>query len=62
VPSLNDPNDMEFEAASSRLKDGLKSCQTVVSNYRALFADEEHEGIVAPDMIEPEPVDRQPAN
>ena len=62
MPSLNDPNEMDFEAASSRLKDGLKSCQAVVSNYRSLFAREEHERIFALDMVEPAPVDQQPTN
>ena len=60
--SLNDPNDTRFEAASSRLKDGLKSCQAVVSNYRALFAGEEHERIFAPHFIDANAADKEPAD
>ena len=60
--SLNDPNDTKFEAASSRLKDGLKSCQAVVSNYRALFAGEERERIFAPDFIDADGADKDPAD
>ena len=33
------PDDTEFEQASSRLDQGLKSCRSVLKNYRAMLAD-----------------------
>jgi hypothetical protein len=32
------PTDVDLEQENSRLAEGLKSCRTVVSNYRALIA------------------------
>jgi hypothetical protein len=40
VPERNNPDDPEFEKASSTLNEGLKSCRAVVRNYRALFSEE----------------------
>ena len=39
VDSPNDPNNSTFEDESSRLKDSLKSCRALVSNYRAMMSD-----------------------
>lgn len=36
----NDCADGDFEAANSRLNQGLKSCRSVVSNYKALLSPE----------------------
>jgi hypothetical protein len=62
VPPENAPGDEGSDAASAQLNDGLRSCRTVVRNYRALIAGDEGEGNVARDMIEPDPVDEKPAN
>ena len=35
-----DPGDENFEAASSQLDAGLRTCRTVLSNYRSLLAGE----------------------
>jgi hypothetical protein len=35
-----DPGDTEFEQASSQLDQGLKSCRSVLNNYRAILADD----------------------
>jgi hypothetical protein len=36
----DDPDDTEFEQASSQLDQGLKSCRSVLNNYRAILADD----------------------
>jgi len=36
--SENDAADGEFETANSELNKGLKTCRSVVSNYRALLS------------------------
>jgi hypothetical protein len=38
VPSATDPHESNYEDASSRLDEGLRSCRTVVSSYRLLLA------------------------
>jgi hypothetical protein len=38
-----DPNDENFDSASAQLSDGLKSCRSVVSNYRALLTGDDEE-------------------
>jgi hypothetical protein len=43
VPPHTDPADANPEDVSSRLDEGLRSCRTVVSSYRALLADGESE-------------------
>lgn len=45
MPSPLDPNDSNFDEANSRLNDGLRSCRSVVSNYRALLAGDADEGL-----------------
>jgi hypothetical protein len=40
VPDGEDPNDTEFKEASSQLDQGLKSCRSVLNNYRAILADD----------------------
>lgn len=37
---MQDPHDADFEEASSRLVEGLKSCHSVVKNYRAMISGE----------------------
>ena len=39
MDSENDSNNSTFENESSRLKDSLKSCKALVSNYRAMMTD-----------------------
>jgi hypothetical protein len=45
VPTPIDPQDSNFDQANSQLSDGLRSCRTVVSNYRALLAGDADEGL-----------------
>jgi hypothetical protein len=40
VPSYPDPGDDRPDTASSRLNAGLRSCRAVLSNYRALLAED----------------------
>jgi hypothetical protein len=37
LPSPTDPSDEDFDHASDRLDEGLKSCRAVVSGYRLLL-------------------------
>lgn len=37
---MSDPTEPDFEEAHAQLSEGLRSCRTVVSNYRALLAPE----------------------
>jgi hypothetical protein len=46
------PSEKEIEEAHSRLVEGLKSCRTVVANYKAMIANDPDEG-AQPDQ-EPE--------
>ena len=41
MSQVNDPPEGEFEAANSRLNEGLKTCRSVVSNYKALLSSEQ---------------------
>ena len=43
MPPHTDPDEANPEDASWRLDEGLRSCRTVVSNYRALLANGESE-------------------
>jgi hypothetical protein len=45
VSGLNEPRDAHFEEANSQLVAGLKSCRSVVDNYRAMLAGEQGEPI-----------------
>ena len=38
---INDPRDADFEEANSQLVAGLKSCRSVVENYRAMLTPEQ---------------------
>ena len=38
--SPNDPGHESFDAASSQLNAGLRTCRAVLSNYRSLIAGE----------------------
>ena len=42
---MNNPRDADFEEANSQLAAGLKSCRSVVDNYRAMLAGEQDEPI-----------------
>jgi len=44
VPTPIDPQDSNFDQANSQLSDGLRSCRSVVSNYRALLAGDTDQG------------------
>jgi hypothetical protein len=44
VPETDDPNEADFEQASSRLNEGLKICRTLVAGYRALLTTEKKAG------------------
>jgi hypothetical protein len=46
------PSEKEIEEAHSRLAEGLKSCRSVVANYKAMIAKDSDEG-AQPDQ-EPE--------
>jgi hypothetical protein len=43
VPSSTDPGDERPDTVSSRLNDGLRSCRAVLSNYRALLAEDRNQ-------------------
>jgi len=43
VASPINPGDETFDAASSRLNAGLRSCRSVLSNYRALLTADRDE-------------------
>ena len=42
MSDVNDAASGEFEAANSRLNQGLKSCRSVVDNYKSLLSSEEN--------------------
>lgn len=37
---MNEPRDADYEEANSQLSAGLKSCRSVVENYRAMLSAE----------------------
>ncbi|HKH28158.1 MAG TPA: hypothetical protein VKA61_07450 [Sphingomicrobium sp.] len=41
MSGIKDPRDADFEEANSQLVAGLKSCRSVVENYRAMLAPEQ---------------------
>ena len=41
MSGINDPRDADFEEANSQLLAGLKSCRSVVENYRAMLSAEQ---------------------
>jgi hypothetical protein len=43
VSGISDPRDADFEEANSQLAAGLKSCRSVVENYRAMLSAEQDE-------------------
>jgi hypothetical protein len=43
VSGIHDPRDADFEEANSQLVAGLKSCRSVVENYRAMLSAEQDE-------------------
>ena len=45
VTSPNDSHDSNFDIASAQLNDGLRSCRSVVSNYRSLLAGDVDDGL-----------------
>ena len=44
MPGMKDPHDADFKEASSQLAAGIKSCRSVVENYRAMLSGETDEG------------------
>ena len=40
MSGINDSRDADFEEANSQLLAGLKSCRSVVENYRAMLSAE----------------------
>lgn len=40
MTSPTDPGEESFDAASSQLNEGLRTCRSVLSNYRSLIAGE----------------------
>jgi len=42
VPEAEDVPDGDFEQASEKLSEGLKTCRAVVRNYRHMLAPDEH--------------------
>ena len=43
VSEAEDTPDEQFEQAAVKLDQGLKSCRTVVANYRSMLADAQDE-------------------
>jgi hypothetical protein len=41
VSGIKEPRDADFEEANSQLVAGLKSCRSVVDNYRAMLTPEQ---------------------
>ena len=54
-----DPGDENFEAASSQLHAGLRTCRSVLSNYRSLIAGE-GEAHAQSDLTESGEFDEEP--
>ena len=48
---MDGPRDADVDDANARLTDSLKSCRTIVSNYRALIAGDD-DGALPP--VQPE--------
>lgn len=42
MSQVNDFPEREIEAVNSRLNEGLKTCRSVVSNYKALLSPKQH--------------------
>lgn len=40
MPHATDPEDPDFDEASSKLDEGLRSCRAVLSGYRALLSQD----------------------
>lgn len=45
MSGINEPRDADYEEANSQLVAGLKSCRSVVENYRAMLSGEQDEPI-----------------
>lgn len=43
MSGINEPRDADYEEANSQLVAGLKSCRSVVENYRAMLSGEQDE-------------------
>ena len=43
MSEVNEPHDADYEEANSQLAAGLKSCRSVVENYRAMLSAEQDE-------------------
>ena len=43
MSGINDPRDADIEEANSQLRAGLKSCRSVVDNYRAMLSVDQDE-------------------
>ena len=42
MPDDDPPHDAEIDEVSARLNDALKSCRSVVANYKALLAPDQN--------------------
>jgi len=62
VTSPTDPHESNFEHASSRLDEGLRSCRAVLSNYRSLLAGDGNEESGQSPFAEPARLDEPRAN
>lgn len=51
MPKQQVPHDSDVDQISERLTDSLKSCRSVLANYKALLAEEK--APEAPDPVEP---------
>jgi hypothetical protein len=54
------PNEREIEDAHNRLAEGLKSCRSVVANYRAMIANDAGDDAQAVETSS-QPADEKPA-
>jgi hypothetical protein len=62
VSSPANPSDESFDAASSLLSAGLRSCRAVVSNYRALLESCADEDGAQAGFSEPAEESERPSN
>jgi hypothetical protein len=54
VPGEEIPHPMDGDQASSKLDEGLKTCRTIVANYRAMIVEASEDHATDPPAVEVE--------
>ena len=62
VSKTDDSREGEFEDANNKLSEGLKSCRTVLSNYRALLDSERKQDAACDEPPEGAADDNEPGD